>query len=61
VDVASYIVFPHRHNLDGSHDSICVNCFRTVSSTQREIELEAIEKKHVCAVSDLCYLSAEGR
>ena len=57
---ASHIVFPHRHNLDGSHDSICVNCFRTVSSMQHEIE-EAIEKKHVCAVSDLFYLSAEGR
>jgi hypothetical protein len=61
VAAASHIVFPHRHNLDGSHDSICVNCFRTVSSTQREIELEAIEKKHVCAVSGLCYLSAEVR
>ena len=56
-----HIAFPHRHNLDGSHDSICVNCFRTVSSMQHEIELEAIEKKHVCSVSDLCYLSAEGR
>jgi hypothetical protein len=61
VAAPSHIFFPHRHNLDGSHDSICVTCFRTVSSMQYEIELEAIEKKHVCAVSDLRYLSAEVR
>jgi hypothetical protein len=41
-------IFPHRLNEDGSHDSICPNCFQTIASAQSENELKALEKKPVC-------------
>jgi hypothetical protein len=52
----SHLASPHWHNAGGSHDSIRVNRFRTVSSVRDEIELEEIEKKHVCATFDLSCL-----
>ena len=35
--------FTHRHNTDGSVDSICMKCFRTVGSCQSETDLEVDE------------------
>jgi hypothetical protein len=40
--------FPHRHNPDGSCDSICSKCFVTVATSYKEAELLAHELKHVC-------------
>jgi hypothetical protein len=40
--------FPHRHNQDGTHDSICPVCFATVATTQNEAELRVDERKHIC-------------
>ena len=40
--------FPHRHNADGSYDSICTTCFATVGSAQKEGELTFYELVHTC-------------
>ena len=40
--------FAHRHNKDGSHDSICTSCAVTVASVQDEDQLCAHESGHVC-------------
>jgi hypothetical protein len=40
--------FSHRHNRDGSYDSICVRCFRTVTNHRTEAELARDEFRHVC-------------
>jgi len=40
--------FPHRHNRDGSHDSICRSCYATVASVQNEADLAQHEQDHVC-------------
>lgn len=45
--------FPHRHNKDGSHDSICISCYATVASVQNEADLAQHEQDHVC---DLVFL-----
>lgn len=42
------INFPHRHNADGSHDSICAVCYVTVASAYEESELATSEKAHRC-------------
>jgi hypothetical protein len=44
----SRIAFPHRHNADGSIDSICSECFRTVASESAEAQLQAAEGTHDC-------------
>jgi hypothetical protein len=41
-------IFPHRHNKDGSFDSICTTCFATVASAQLDAELAVYDRKHVC-------------
>jgi hypothetical protein len=41
-------IFPHRHNSDGSYDSICTRCFATVATAQNESELAFHESAHVC-------------
>jgi hypothetical protein len=41
-------VFPHRHNSDGSVDSICGVCFATLASEKEEANLEEAEAAHVC-------------
>lgn len=43
--------FPHRHNRDGSYDSICSRCLVTVATSYKESELLAHEQKHVCLES----------
>jgi hypothetical protein len=40
--------FPHRHNSDGSYDSICKTCYATVASAQNEEALSSPELVHVC-------------
>jgi hypothetical protein len=40
--------FPHRHNRNGSWDSIYVVCFATVATAVVEAELSAEEAAHVC-------------
>jgi hypothetical protein len=40
--------FPHRHNRDGLHDSICLACYATVASVQAEADLALFERGHVC-------------
>jgi hypothetical protein len=41
-------LFRHRHNDNGSYDSICIHCFATVGSSLTEEKLEEDEKRHVC-------------
>jgi hypothetical protein len=52
--------FPHRHNNDGSYDSICAACFATVASARVEELLCAHELAHVCDPVNL-YRIAQGR
>jgi len=40
--------FPHRHNRDGSRDSICISCNATVAFAQNEADLAQHEQDHVC-------------
>jgi hypothetical protein len=45
--------FQHRHNRDGSCDSICLRCYRTVASTLYEDWLAHAESNHTCTPLDL--------
>jgi hypothetical protein len=47
--------FPHRHNRDGSYDSICISCYATVASVQNEADLAQLEQDHVCNMVFLDY------
>jgi hypothetical protein len=47
--------FPHRTNGDGSIDSICPQCFRTVGTSTYQADLDAIEASHVCDPALLNY------
>ena len=49
--------FPHRHNHDGSTDSICPSCFRTIARTRCETELVALESAHECDAESLAAFS----
>ena len=40
--------FLHRAYLDGTFESICKECFHSVAREKREVDLQAIELKHVC-------------
>jgi hypothetical protein len=44
--------FPHRKNEDGSFDSICPFCYRTVASQPIEADLAEYEQRHVCKEAD---------
>jgi hypothetical protein len=46
--------FPHRHNLDGSYDSICTRCFATVATVRKEEDLRGHEAIHRCKFANLC-------
>ncbi len=41
-------LFAHRLNRNGSHDSICPQCFRTIGNRKMEAELSEDERKHHC-------------
>jgi len=45
--------FPHRVNRDGTFDSICRVCFRTIAHEIRERDLAGFESAHVCAPLDM--------
>ena len=45
--------FQHRSNDDGSCDSICLRCYRTVASTRQEPWLAHEESIHTCSLLDL--------
>lgn len=40
--------FAHRHNKNGTIDSICKKCFSTVATSNWEFALEPQELAHVC-------------
>ena len=40
--------FPHRHNLDGTYDSICPECLATIGTAQKEEDLNQAESRHAC-------------
>jgi hypothetical protein len=41
--------FFHRSNDDGTFDSICLQCFRTVATQSHEANIAAKEQAHVCS------------
>ena len=45
---APFEPFPHRRNPDGSFDSICPKCFRTVATRRNEADLAQPERDHIC-------------
>ncbi len=51
--------FPHRHNNDGSFDSICDTCYATVARVKTESELTQFEARHVCDPVNL-YWATQG-
>jgi hypothetical protein len=40
--------YPHRHNKNGTYDSICLKCFATVATAQTEPELAFYNRRHIC-------------
>ena len=48
MDKDSRFGFRHRHNEDGTWDSICLECFHTVETAMCEEELRAAERSHDC-------------
>jgi len=40
--------FAHRVNLDGTIDSICLYCFRTIATSQDESTLLFRQAQHIC-------------
>jgi hypothetical protein len=53
--------FSHRHNRDGSHDSICVKCFATIATERIEEMLAESEQKHVCRWNPMLYTKHANR
>jgi hypothetical protein len=45
--------FPHRQNSNGTYDSICPKCFRTIDTRYVECDLAAEERVHICGQDDL--------
>ena len=45
--------FQHVDNYDGTTDSICLRCHRTIASSQDEYSFEEAEENHICAELDL--------
>jgi hypothetical protein len=48
--------FTHRSNPDGTCDSICRQCFRTIGHAKAEQALVPQEGTHVCALVDLLWI-----
>jgi hypothetical protein len=40
--------FPRRLNNDGTYDSICNRCFKTLATSSDETELLNAEQAHIC-------------
>ncbi len=45
--------FSHRPNNDGSVDSICLRCFRTIASNNKGRSIAMMESQHECDPVDL--------
>jgi hypothetical protein len=50
--------FAHRSRPDGTVDSICMSCYRTVAVTTTEADQKSQEAAHVCNGLDLAELLA---
>ncbi len=42
------IKFTHRYNPDGTWQSICPECYKTVAESREERDLKRAEGTHVC-------------
>ena len=42
-----------RLKMDGTYDSICLNCFQTIGNADQRDELSTPEHNHVCAPGHL--------
>jgi hypothetical protein len=51
--------FAHRHNYDGSYDSIRTKCYATIASAGSEEALSSPESAHICDPMAL-YLAEQG-
>jgi hypothetical protein len=51
--------FIHRPNNDGSFDSICLRCFRTIESDKNGRSLAMMESQHECEPKDLIRLKRQ--
>jgi hypothetical protein len=45
--------FQHRSNKDGTCDSVCLRCYRTVAISERQAGLAHDENLHTCTILDL--------
>jgi hypothetical protein len=43
-----FIPFHHRSNADGTVESICPDCLRTISKHRSEADLALAEENHIC-------------
>jgi len=50
-------LYPHRHNQDGSYDSICPACFATIGGCNAGGQLAESDRAHVC---DSAFLAERG-
>jgi len=41
--------YTHRKLADGSYNSICLKCFRTVGTSANEVALAENEARHICS------------
>jgi hypothetical protein len=53
MQTTSEIRFSHRQNRDGTFDSICPRCYRTIANRTSEAYLAKDELRHVCLDWDL--------
>jgi hypothetical protein len=52
--------YAHRRNADGSFDTICLHCFRTVASSPTGAALAESETEHRCPARDLQIFQQSG-
>jgi hypothetical protein len=53
--------FSHRHNSDGTIDSICHQCFATIATQPRESDLYMKERMHTCERALVAWYQAPHR
>ena len=56
---SSKSTYTHRFNSDGTIDSICHTCFRTIGKVSHEADLEPIERGHQCDPLDLTRIASD--
>jgi len=57
-DSPSQQEFSYRTNDDGSIDSICMACYRTIASAISKVGLADEERKHTCNPEDVFRLNS---